>query len=62
MFVSVYSLGCVVVVAGDGCGIVDVLVAVSVLAPAAAVPVPNCQQYINYSKRHQYTNWWWLLN
>jgi len=41
MFVSVYSLGRVVVVAADGCGTVDV----SVLAAAAPVPVPNFQQH-----------------
>ena len=43
MFVSVYSLGCVTVVAAVvGCGIVvDGLADVSAVVPAAPVPVPN---------------------
>jgi len=41
MFVSVYSLGCVVAAAVAGCGTADGLVDVSAAVPVAAVPVPN---------------------
>jgi len=45
MFVSVYSLGCVVVAAVVGCGRVVVgLAVVSAVVPVAPVPLPNWQQ------------------
>jgi len=42
MFVSVYSLGCVVVAAVVGCG--TVVVGLAVVSAVAPVPLPNWQQ------------------